>query len=156
MSRIQVETVLGTKVSPRPTGLSLQDKLENPCNEGKQMMTINVSAPSARIISWKLIHWESVNYLVRRLQLRIAEAIKLGRYGRAKALQWLLTHSFYAKLLAIKRVTQNKGRNTPGIDRIIWRTSRQKMQAVKRLKRRGRGINQQRAPLHLNLANFVL
>ena len=137
MSRIQVETVLGTKVSPRPTGLSLQDKLENPCNEGKQMMTINVSAPSARIISWKLIHWESVNYLVRRLQLRIAEAIKLGRYGRAKALQWLLTHSFYAKLLAIKRVTQNKGRNTPGIDRIIWRTSRQKMQAVKRLKRRG-------------------
>jgi RNA-directed DNA polymerase len=69
--------------------------------------------------------------------LRIAKAIKLGRYGRAKALQWLLTHSFYAKLLAVKRVTQNKGRNTPGIDRIIWRTPQQKMQAVKLLKRRG-------------------
>lgn len=101
------------------------------------MITINVSAPLARRISWKLIHWDSVHQLVRRLQLRIAKAIKLGCYGRAKALQWLLTHSFYAKLLAIKRVTQNKGRNTPGIDRIIWRTPRQKMQAVKFLKRRG-------------------
>jgi len=78
------------------------------------MITTNVSAPSARRISWKLIQWDSVNYLVRRLQLRIAKAIKLGRYNRAKALQWLLTHSFYAKLLAVKRVTQNKGRNTPG------------------------------------------
>jgi RNA-directed DNA polymerase len=137
MSRIQVETALGTKVSPRPTGLSLQDKLKNPVTKEKQMITTNVSAPSARRISWTLIQWDSVNYLVRRLQLRIAKAIKLGRYGRAKALQWLLTHSFYAKLLAVKRVTQNKGRNTPGIDRIIWRTPRQKMQAVKLLKRRG-------------------
>lgn len=97
----------------------------------------NVGAPSARTISWKLINWDTVNTHVRRLQLRIAQAIKQGRYCRAKALQWILTHSFYAKLLAIKRVTQNKGKNTPGVDRIIWKTDRQKIQAAHALKRRG-------------------
>jgi RNA-directed DNA polymerase len=97
----------------------------------------NVGAPSARTISWKLIKWDTVNTHVRRLQLRIAKAIKQGRYCRAKALQWILTHSFYAKLLAIKRVTQNKGKNTPGVDRIIWKTDRQKIQAAQALRRRG-------------------
>jgi RNA-directed DNA polymerase len=97
----------------------------------------NVGAPSARTISWKLINWDTVNTHVRRPQLRIAKAIKQGRYCKAKALQWLLTHSFYAKLLAIKRVTQNKGKNTPGVDRIIWKTDRQKIQAAYSLKRRG-------------------
>jgi RNA-directed DNA polymerase len=97
----------------------------------------NIGAPSARIISWKLINWDTVNTHVRRLQLRIAKAIKQGRHCKAKALQWLLTHSFYAKLLAIKRVTQNKGKNTPGVDRIIWKTDKQKIQAAHALKRRG-------------------
>jgi RNA-directed DNA polymerase len=97
----------------------------------------NVGAPPARTISWKLINWDTVNAHVRRLQLRIAKAIKQGRYCKAKALQWLLTHSFYAKLLAIKRVTQNKGKNTPGVDRIIWKTDKQKIQAAHALKRRG-------------------
>ena len=54
-----------------------------------------------------------------------------------KALQWLLTHSFHAKALAVKRVTQNQGAKTPGIDNVTWKTSRKKMNAVKSLKRRG-------------------
>ncbi len=49
----------------------------------------NVGAPSARTISWKLIHWDTVNTHVRRLQLRIAKAIKQGRYCNVQALQWL-------------------------------------------------------------------
>lgn len=74
---------------------------------------------------------------VNRLQLRIAKAIKIGRYGRAKALQWLLTHSFYAKLLAIKKVTLNAGKYTAGIDGITWKTDRQKINAAHALKRTG-------------------
>jgi len=101
------------------------------------MTTLNVGAPSAKTISWKLINWDTVKSHVRRLQLRIAKAIKLGRYNKAKTLQWLLTHSFYAKLLAIKRVTQNKGKYTPGVDRVIWKTDKQKIQAANALKRRG-------------------
>jgi N-terminal domain of reverse transcriptase len=50
--------------------------------------------------------------------VRIAKAIKLGRHGKAKAIQWILTHSYYAKLLAVKRPriprilsTQTKAKN---------------------------------------------
>jgi RNA-directed DNA polymerase len=71
------------------------------------------------------------------MQLRIAKAIKIGRYAKAKALQWLLTHSFYPKLLAIKRVTQNTGKRTPGVDGVIWKTDKQKINAACELKRKG-------------------
>src|SRR5262249_31484665 len=74
---------------------------------------------------------------VRRLQMRIAKAIREKRYGQARSLQWLLTHSYSAKLLAVKRVTENKGRRTPGVDGKVWRSDRQKMAAVQLLKRRG-------------------
>jgi RNA-directed DNA polymerase len=60
-------------------------------------MTATAGAPLTRLNNWKSIIWTTVEDHVNRLQLRIAKAIKMGRYGRAKALQWLLTHSFYAK-----------------------------------------------------------
>ena len=100
-------------------------------------MASTVGAPSTRTIKWTSINWRTIQAHVYRLQVRIAKAIKIGRYGKAKALQWLLTHSFYAKLLAIRRVTQNKGKNTPGVDHVVLKTPKQKMQAVESLKRRG-------------------
>ena len=72
-----------------------------------------------------------------QLQMRIAKAIRAQCHGKAKALQWLLTHSHAAKLLAVKRVTENKGHRTPGVDGKVWRTARQKLEAVEQLKRRG-------------------
>lgn len=125
-------------MSKRPNGPSLQENLKNPLNEGKQMTIVNftIGAPSTKI-KWQSINWKTAREIVNRLQIRIAKAIKSGRRNKAKALQWLLTHSFYAKLLAVKRVTQNKGKNTPGIDRVIWKTPQQKMRAVDCLKRRG-------------------
>lgn len=103
------------------------------------MTTLNLmlGAPSTRKLNWKHIIWQKVENHVRRLQMRIAKAIKLGRQNKAKALQWLLTHSFYAKCLAVKRVTQSGGKNTPGVDKVIWRTPNQKMKAALSLKRRG-------------------
>ena len=79
-------------------------------------MTAVAGAPLTRFTHWKAIDWKTAENQVSRLQLRIAKAIKIGRYAKAKALQWLLTHSFFAKLLAIKRVTQNTGKRTPGVD----------------------------------------
>ncbi len=69
--------------------------------------------------------------------MRISKAVKEKRFGKVKSLQWLLTKSYYAKLLAIKRVTSNKGKYTPGVDGIIWKTSKQKLDAVITLKRKG-------------------
>ncbi|MBS0607419.1 MAG: group II intron reverse transcriptase/maturase [Verrucomicrobia bacterium] len=100
-------------------------------------MTATAGAPSTRIVNWKAIHWPTVEDHVNRLQLRIAKAIKIGRYCKAKALQWILTHSFFAKLLAIKRVTQNTGKYTAGVDRVIWKTNKQKINAAYALQRKG-------------------
>ena len=86
---------------------------------------------------WHSIDWKAVYNNVRRLQMRIAKAIKEGKLGKAKALQWLLTHSFHAKLLAVKRVTTNKGRKTPGVDGVLWRGAKAKIQAALSLRRRG-------------------
>lgn len=94
-------------------------------------------ASSAQEVNWEAIDWSAVDKHVRRLQMRIAKAIREGRRGKAKALQWLLTRSFYAKLMAVKRVTQNAGRRTAGVDQVVWNIPRQKMQAARSLRRRG-------------------
>jgi len=87
--------------------------------------------------NWKALNWKALRQQVRRLQVRIAKAIKNGDRRKASALQWLLTHSQAAKLLAVRRVTTNRGAKTPGVDNVIWRTDRQKFQAADNLKRHG-------------------
>jgi RNA-directed DNA polymerase len=89
------------------------------------------------ITTWNLIPWDKVFKRVRSLQRRIAKAISEGYRNKARALQWLLTHSFAAKLMAVKRVTENSGKNTPGVDGVLWKSSRLKLLAVKSLVRKG-------------------
>jgi RNA-directed DNA polymerase len=86
---------------------------------------------------WKTIDWDFATAQVKRLQMRIAKAIREKRYGKVKALQWTLTHSFCAKVIAIKRVTSNSGAKTPGVDQEIWRTDKAKLSALKALTRKG-------------------
>lgn len=86
---------------------------------------------------WNLINWQQVEQQVRRLQMRIAKATQQGKHGKAKALQWMLTHSYSAKLLAVRRVTRNTGAKTPGVDGVLWKAPREKIQAVQSLQRRG-------------------
>ncbi len=86
---------------------------------------------------WQTIDWYRVQRSVRRLQARIVQAQQAGRRGKVKALQRLLTHSRSAKLLAVKRVTQNHGNRTPGVDGEVWDTPDKKMAAVRALRRRG-------------------
>ncbi|PYL27065.1 MAG: group II intron reverse transcriptase/maturase, partial [Verrucomicrobia bacterium] len=74
---------------------------------------------------------------VRRLQVRIVQATKASRWGRVRALQRLLTHSYSGKVLAVRRVTENNGKKTPGVDQEIWDTPEKKTQAVHALKHRG-------------------
>jgi len=101
--------------------------------------TKSIGASSANLDakSWNKLPWLKINKLVLRLQMRIAKATLEGKIGRAKALQRLLTSSFNAKCLAVKRVTSNKGAKTPGVDRILWRSDRQKICAILSLKRKG-------------------
>lgn len=94
-----------------------------------------VSAPTD--ISWRHIHWDKCHQQVRRLQIRIVKAIQEGRWNKVKSLQHLLTHSFSGKAIAVKLVTENKGKATAGIDNEVWSTPELKANAINRLKRRG-------------------
>jgi len=95
------------------------------------------SSTSPTTITWRSIDWEKARREVRRLQMRIAKAVLEGKHGKVKALQWILTHSFHAKALAVKRVTSNKGKNTPGVDGVVWKDVRTKMQAILSLRQHG-------------------
>ena len=52
--------------------------------------------------------------------MRIAKATQESDWRRVKALQRMLTRSFSAKALAVKRVTENQGKRTAGVDRELW------------------------------------
>ncbi len=86
---------------------------------------------------WDQIDWSKCEGEVRRLQARIVKATREGRHGKVKALQWTLTHSFYGKALAVRRVTENQGKRTPGVDGAIWQTPGVKYKAIGSLRRRG-------------------
>lgn len=88
-------------------------------------------------LNWNSIDWDLVERKVRSIQVRIVKAKKAGRHRKVKSLQWILTHSYFAKLLAIKRVTENKGKNTPGVDGIVWSKPQEKLKAAKGLTRKG-------------------
>jgi len=94
-------------------------------------------AASHETEEWHQIDWRHAHRIVRRLQARIVQATQEGRWGKVKALQHLLTHSRSAKVLAVRRVTENQGKHTPGVDRIVWDTPGKKMQAVRALQQRG-------------------
>ena len=96
-----------------------------------------VGAVSRDAAEWHAINWQAINRNVRRLQVRIVQATKASRWGKVQALQRLLTHSYSGKVLAVRRVTENNGKKTPGVDKEIWNTPEKKIQAVHALKRRG-------------------
>jgi RNA-directed DNA polymerase len=64
------------------------------------------------------------------------KATQEGRWGKVKALQRLLTHSFSGKALAVKRVTENQGKRTPGVDGKTWSTPQEKARAIQMLRQR--------------------
>lgn len=86
---------------------------------------------------WDSIDWNKCERMVSKLQARIVKAQKEGKFGKEKALQWTLTHSFYAKALAVRRVTSNSGSKTAGVDKVKWSTPNAKYKAISELKRRG-------------------
>jgi len=113
-------------------------ELDEPAYATKQMTTAKtVGAVSSEAAEWYAIDWQAIHQNVRRLQVRIVQATKAGRWNKVKSLQRLLTHSYSGKVLAVRRVTENTGKKTPGVDQVIWKTPEDKIRAVYALKSRG-------------------
>lgn len=88
--------------------------------------------PTERTV-WQWINWNRVIRSVKSLQNRIVKAVKVGQWRKMKALQRLLSKSYAAKLLAIRRITENSGKRTAGIDGQLWDTPKAKINGVKEL-----------------------
>lgn len=106
------------------------------------MTAMNISLTGAasaceKVLNWPELPWKKLQQQVLQLQMRIAKAEREGKRGKVKALQRLLTTSFAAKCLAVKRVTSSSGGKTPGVDGETWQTNRQKIQGILALKRCG-------------------
>src|SRR5713101_5130446 len=119
-------------------------KFGKPRKEAKQMAAntpaqagMDAGAVSHEEMDWDSIDWNAAYQNVRRLQMRIVKATKAKKWGKVKALQRLLTRSFSGKVLAVRRVTENQGKNTSGVDKILWNTPQKKLNAVYALRQRG-------------------
>ncbi|TCA60991.1 group II intron reverse transcriptase/maturase [Rhizobium pisi] len=97
----------------------------------------NAGASSHGGQMWDQTNWSQIEATVKRLQVRIAKATREGRWGKVKALQRLLTRSHSGKMLAVKRVTENRGKKTPGVDGEIWTTPVARWKGVMSLRHHG-------------------
>lgn len=86
---------------------------------------------------WSQINWEEAESYINKLQLRIVKAVNKDKWRLVKRLQYLITHSYYGKALAIRKVTTNKGKNTPGIDGVLLKSDNEKMKAMETLDSKG-------------------
>jgi len=84
--------------------------------------------------SWYTIPWKQKLREVRRIQMDIVTAEQHGDLDKVAHLQQQILNSQAARLLAVKQVTSNSGRRTPGVDGHLWDTAEQKLDAAHKLK----------------------
>ena len=88
-------------------------------------MTTAETTPMDR---WKTIPWKKIERNVYKLQKRIYQASQRGDVKTVRQLQRLLSKSQSAKLLAVRRVTQdNQGKKTAGVDGVKSLNSNQRL-----------------------------
>ena len=79
-------------------------------------------------VEWKDINWRKVERYVLKLQQRIFQASSNGNFHLVRKLQRTLTRSYYARLLATRKVTQdNVGKKTAGVDGVKSLTPNQRL-----------------------------
>ena len=93
-------------------------------------------------VGWKQINWRQLESVVFKLQKRIYQASQRGDDKAVRKLQKTLMKSWSARMLAVRRVTQdNRGKKTAGIDGVKSLTPKQRLKLVDQLRR----INNQKA-----------
>jgi len=93
----------------------------------------DIEGPPGVTDPWSEIDWNKVHRHVSRLQARIVKAVRTGQWHHVRCLQRLLASSFFAKLLAVRRVSSNRGKRTAGVDGFVLKTPAQKWQLAQRL-----------------------
>ncbi len=92
-----------------------------------------IEGPRDGTALWFQIDWIRIRRFVSRLQARIVKAVRAGKWHRVRSLQRLLANSLAAKLLAVQRVSSNRGKNTPGVDGVLLNTPARKWRQAQQL-----------------------
>jgi len=121
------QTSTGSFVTRNLMGTPIQEFVEQGAAE------VAAGASLRKPVEWHSINWKKAHRNVRRLQARIVKALKAGQKRKVRALQHILARSLSARALAVKRVTTNRGKNTPGVDGEVWDTPHKKARAVTQL-----------------------
>ncbi len=88
-----------------------------------------------RTEDWFTLPWKTIHCNVHRLQRRIYQAARRNDVKQVHNLQRLLLHSWSARCLAVRKVTQdNRGKRTPGVDGVAALTPPQRLQMAKHLR----------------------
>ena len=111
--------------------------MDTPFDIPARYMLNGCNASDTGNMTWHFIDWKAVTRAVKSLQIRLAKAVAAQEWRKVKSLQWLVTHNFAAKVLAVKRVSENTGKRTAGVDGQTWLTAQAKMQAVQKLRLKG-------------------
>jgi RNA-directed DNA polymerase len=87
-----------------------------------------MSTAHAPMYEWKALPWKTIERRVFKLQQRIYRASQRGDRKAVHRLERLLTRSWSARLLAVRRVTQdNQGKKTAGVDGVKALTPPQRL-----------------------------
>jgi RNA-directed DNA polymerase len=101
------------------------------------MRTANLDETKEAALRWEVIDWQKVEAFINKIQTRIAKAMVRGNKKLVRELSRMLTHSYYAKLWAIRKVTSTRGKRTAGIDNEKWDSPAKKYRAVSKLEKKG-------------------
>ena len=143
MGRIAFQDLRYSERKQTYTVVSVCEERRNFMNKGEvyTVRTANLDGqgmpPKQAALYWESIDWEKVEAFINKVQTRIAKAMVKGNMKLVRELQRMLTHSYYAKLWAIRKVTSTTGKRTAGIDKEKWDTPAKKYRAVSKLEKKG-------------------
>lgn len=83
--------------------------------------------------SWHEINWKDAYNRLGEIQQNIVEATLSKDKDKIKLLQRKLVNSFSARAISIRKVISNKGSLTAGVDKVLWETPKDKLEAIKEL-----------------------
>jgi len=84
---------------------------------------VTVSQAHASPCDWNSIDWKQAIEYVRKLRQEIFRATKEGDLKKVRTLQRIMLRSYENRVVSVRKVSQtNRGKNTPGVDKLVLKT----------------------------------
>jgi len=101
---------------------------------GETFEILNEEEQAAEV-TWTMVNWKKIQKNIFKLQKKIYKASADNDYCKMRKYQKMLLRSYEAKLLAVRKVTQdNKGKKTAGVDGVSSIRANQRFKLVESLK----------------------